>query len=300
MSPATGPTRPATGSTTPPPRRSSATCAAGSPRSTMSRWRPRGAADRRGGAASAVLGTLRAGSRTTGSGSPATGLGLVTSRIDPVGLALGAQDEATTLPTPTATGCTSRPRPCSRSGENSRQPGNRPARRSAGYWASLGLADHVSPACRGAWGTCWDREPVEAGPRDRTSHEVVRPRARHRRPDVLGGTGRGLRVPRSERRRQDHDDPEPPRLHPPDRWASERVLGARLPPRRNQNPPARRLPARRVRPVRTPDGARTAHRTSRRCVAASTSDRPATAERFDLDLDCASRRCPTETSRRSG
>ena len=60
---------------------------------------------------------------------------------------------------------------------------------------------------------------------------------------------RGLRLPRAQRRRQDDDDPDAARSHPPDERPGDRVRH-RDDCRPGRHPPTHRLPARRVRALR--------------------------------------------------
>ena len=67
--------------------------------------------------------------------------------------------------------------------------------------------------------------------------------------DLAGRRGRGLRLPRAQRRRQDDDDPDAPRPHPADERAGAR-LRHRVERRPGRHPPPRRLHPGRVHALR--------------------------------------------------
>ena len=98
-------------------------------------------------------------------------------------------------------------------------------------------------------------------------------RGDHRR-RPRGHRGRGVRVPRSQRRRQDDDDPDAARPHPADERSGAR-LRHRDDRRPGRDPPPDRLSARRVRALRPADRRPDASSTSRTSAAAST--RPTSA-----------------------
>ena len=119
---------------------------------------------------------------------------------------------------------------------------------------------------------------------DREAHQVLRraPRDHRRRP--RGRRGRGLRLPRAERRRQDDDDPDAARPHPADERAGAR-LRHRVERGPGRHPPPGRLHPRRVHALRPADrrpdasstsptsGAAWTAPTRRRSSSASTSTR---------------------------
>ena len=88
--------------------------------------------------------------------------------------------------------------------------------------------------------------------RDRATDQGLRRPSRDHRARPRGRRGRDLRVPRAQRRRQDDDDAGPARPHPAD-VRTGRGVRHRDHRRSGRDPPADRLPARRVRPVRPAD-----------------------------------------------
>ena len=136
--------------------------------------------------------------------------------------------------------------------------------------------------------------------RRRRADEVLRRAPRRGRPDLRRRGRRGVRVPRAQRRGQDHDDPHDARLHPPDLG---RHLGVRPgpAPRRARRSTPRRLHARRVRAVRA-DRRRGA---TSRSFAAFRGGAGHAPDRARSPTGCAwtstgrSTSCRTATSRRS-
>ena len=102
--------------------------------------------------------------------------------------------------------------------------------------------------------------------------------------DLSVERGRGVRLPRPERRRQDDDDPHAARPHPPDERAGAR-LRHRDDRRPGRHPPAARLPAGRVRALRQADRRpddrvlREPARRRRRAPTRPTSSRASTSTR---------------------
>ena len=134
---------------------------------------------------------------------------------------------------------------------------------------------------------------------DREADQVVRlpPRDRRRRP--RGPAGRGLRLPRSQRRRQDDDHPRPARPDPADR---RQGLGLRHrhDGRSGRHPPTGRLPARRVHPLRQAHRrrhARVLRQSARRSRSRIT--RPGSSSASTWTRHASSRSTPRATSRRS-
>ena len=97
--------------------------------------------------------------------------------------------------------------------------------------------------------------------------------ARARRPVDRGRRGRDLRLPRAQRRRQEHDDPAAARLPPPDGRRGRRPR-PRHRARLGRDPAARRLPAGRHRVLGRPDRRATARRARRALRAGRRSAAP--------------------------
>ena len=106
--------------------------------------------------------------------------------------------------------------PCSRTAARS----SLRSRPSTGGRAGSSSGPSTSRRCRTAPPRCRDG----SDPSGRSEQEVRRP-GRRRRPRSHGRARGALRLPRSERRGQDDDDPDGPRADPPDRW---RDRGPRL------------------------------------------------------------------------
>ena len=100
--------------------------------------------------------------------------------------------------------------------------------------------------------------------------------------------GRGLRLPRAQRRRQDDDDPDAARPDPPDRGHGA-PLRPRQPPRQRRDPRPARQPARRLRlrPARRP--------AARRCGCCAAAARHRRARLAPRSWPSAS--APTSTAR---
>ena len=123
------------------------------------------------------------------------------------------------------------------------------------------------------------------------------PRDHRRRP--RGRRGRGLRLPRTERRRQDDDDPDRAGPDPPDQRPGA-GLRHRVERRSGRDPPARRLHPGRVHAVRPADRRPDDRSTSPTCAAASTPPtRPRSSSASTSTRRASSRSTRRATSRRS-
>ena len=135
---------------------------------------------------------------------------------------------------------------------------------------------------------------------DRAPDQGVRRAPRHHRPRPGGRRGRDLRVPRAERRRQDDDHARPARPHPADVRAG-RGVRHRDDGGSGGDPPAGRLPAGRIRPVRPIDG-RPDHRLLRQPARRGRQGvrRPSWSSASTSTRAGGSRSTRRATSRRSG
>ena len=133
-----------------------------------------------------------------------------------------------------------------------------------------------------------------------TADQDLRRPSRHHRARPRRRRGRDLRLPRAQRGGQDDDDAHPARPHPADLRAG-RGLRHRDDRRPGRHPPPRRLPARRVRPLRPADRRRDdrlLREPARRRRSRPT--RPSSSSASTSTRAAGSRSTRRATSRRSG